>query len=131
MPAELVRKTEYPKTINGNYELISVVRDPYDGEVTLFYAMPQVTETITDTDSAQELVKKGVIIFDYEKIDNLGTRDANDKAAFLTASGNPVYLDRGLNGEYLVIEYASENTRLSVYGNDSVDLRELVRSLDL
>lgn len=131
MPAELMQKTEYPKTINDNYELISVIQNPYYDEVTLFYAMPQVTETITNVDNIQELVQKGVIVFDYERIDGLGMKRANDVPIFLTANGNPVYLDKGLGGQYLVIEYVDENIRLSVYSDASVDLRELVRSLDL
>ena len=155
MPVELMQKTEYPKTINDNYELISVIQDPYYDEVTLFYAAPQVAKTITDTDNIQELVKKGVIVFDYEKIDNLGVKGANDMPIFLTTNGNSVYVDKGLNGEYLTIEYdcldfflhihvpqglngeyltieyVGESIRLSVYGNSSVDLRGLVKSLDL
>ena len=49
----------------------------------------------------------------------------------MTRNSNPVYADSGLNGEYLTIAYFDEDIRLSVYGNDSIDLRASIRVLDL
>ena len=121
------RATEIP----SGHSLISVKRDAFYGEITLFYATPEVQKTITNDDSIQDLVKKGVIVFDYEKIDNLKARTLDSTPVFMTRNSNPVYADSGLNGEYLTISYLDENTRLSVYGNNSIDLRTLVKSLDL
>ena len=103
----------------------------YDGEVTLFYTNSTSEETIANNDSMIVLVKKGLIVFDYEKIDNLEERFFDKKSIFMTNSTNPVYLDSGLNGEYFTIPYIDKNIQLYVYGNDSIDLRELIQSLDL
>ena len=121
----------YATKLINDYDLISVKQDPFYDEVTLFYATPKIQQTIDNDDSIQNLVKKGVIVFDYERIDNLEARTSNDKSIFMTKNSNPVYIDSGLNGEYLVVSYPDDNLRLSVYGNDSIDLRELIKSLDL
>lgn len=126
-----IQNSEYATELAGGHRLISVKRDVFYGETTLFYATPEVRETITNDDSIQDLVKKGVIVFDYEKIDNLEARISDSASIFMTRNSNPVYADSGLNGEYLTIAYFDENIRLSVYGNGSVDLRALIKSLDL
>lgn len=121
----------YATEIAGGHNLISIKRDIFYGETTLFYATPRVQETITNDDTIQDLVRKGVIVFDYEKIDNLEVRASNDTPIFMTRNSNPVYADSGMNGEYLTIAYFDENVRLSVYGNSSIDLRALIKPLDL
>ncbi len=121
----------YATELAGGHSLISVKWDVFYGETTLFYAIPGVRETITNDDSVQDLVRKGVIVFDYEKIDNLEARTLDNTPIFMTRNSNPVYADSGLNGEYLTIAYLDEGVRLSVYGNDSTDLRTLIKSLDL
>jgi len=126
-----IQSSEYATELASGHSLISAKRDAFYGETTLFYATPEVQETITNDDSIQDLVKKGVIVFDYEKIDNLEARTSDSTPVFMTRNSNPVYTDSGLNGEYLTISYPDENTRLSVYGNGSIDLRALVKSLDL
>ena len=126
-----IQHSEYVATLSNGHNLVAIDQDPFYGETTLFYATPEVRETITNDDSVQDLVKKGVIVFDYEQIDNLEARTSNHAPIFMTRNSNPVYADSGLNGEYLTIAYFDENILLSVYGNDSVDLRELIASLDL
>lgn len=129
--AASMQNSEYATALSGGYSLMSVKQDPFYGETTLFYATPEIQKTVTNDDSATDLVKKGVIIFDYERIANLKSRTSNHTSIFMTNNSNPVYTDSGLNGEYLTIAYLDKNIRLSVYGNDSVDLRELIKSLDL
>ncbi len=126
-----MQNSEYVMELAGGHDLISVKQDSFYGETTLFYATPKVQKTISYNDSIQNLVKKGVIVFDYEKIDNLKDRTLKNTPIFMTKNSNPVYTDSGLNGEYLTIAYIDENIRLSVYGNSSIDLRALVKSLDL
>lgn len=63
-----IQNSEYATELTGGHSLISVKRDVFYGETTLFYATPEVRETITNDDSIQDLVKKGVIVFDYEKM---------------------------------------------------------------
>lgn len=129
--AGLIQDLEYVTALANGYSLISVKQDPFYGEVTLFYATPEIQKIITNNDSIQDLVKKGVIVFDYERSSNLEARTSNYFPIFMTNNSNPVYTDSGLNGEYLTVAYLDENIRLYVYGNDSVDLRELIKSLDL
>ncbi|MCY4490746.1 MAG: hypothetical protein OXC46_04690 [Thaumarchaeota archaeon] len=129
--AKSIQNSEYPTELASGHSLISVKEDIFYGETTLFYAIPEVREIITNDDTIQELVKKGVIVFDYEKIDNLKNRNLNNTPIFMTKNSNPVYTDSGMNGEYLTIFYLDENIRLSIYGNGSVDLGVLVKSLDL
>ena len=126
-----MQNSMYATKLTNDYTLISVKQDPFYGEVTLFYATPEIQQTVTNNDSIPALVKKGVIVFDYEKIDNLKARTLNDKPIFLTGNSNPVYVDSGLNGKYLVVSYPDEDLLLSVYGNASIDLEELIKSLDL
>lgn len=123
--------SKHATELTGGHSLVSIKRDTFYGETTLFYATSEVWKTVTNDDSIPELVRKGVVVFDYEKIGNLKARVSDDTPIFTTINSNPVYADSGLNGEYLTIAYFDENVRLSVYGNDSIDLRALVRSMDL
>lgn len=129
--AASIQNFGYATELANGYSLMSLKQDPFYGEVTLFYATPKIQQTITNDDSIPSLVEKGVIVFDYEKIDNLESRTLNDTPIFMTANSNPVYSDSGLNGEYLTIPYPDKNIRLSVYGDGSIDLRALIQSLDL
>ena len=131
VPADSIQNSEHAATLSNGYNLIAVDRDPFYDEITLFYATPEIQKTVANDDSVQDLVEKGVIVFDYEKIDNLEARTSNYELIFTTNNSNPVYTNSGLHGEYLTIAYLDENVLLHVYGNGSVDLRELVASMDL
>ena len=126
-----MQDSEHATELASGHVLASVKRDAFYGETTLFYATPEVQKTITDGDSVQDLVKKGVIVFGYEKVDNLEARPSDGAPVFMTRNSNPVYAYSGPDGEYLAIAYPDEGIRLSVYGNGATDLRALIEPLDL
>ena len=92
---------------------------------------PEIRRTITNDDSIQDLVGKGVIVFYYEQSTGLESRTSSHAPISMTSNSNPVYTNSGLHGEYLTIAHPDENILLYVYGNDSIDLRELIKPLDL
>jgi len=126
-----IQTKDHIKNIGDGYELTHVIEDPYYGETTLFYSTPNISQIVTNEDNIQGLISKGMIVFDYERIDNLSERISGDEILFRTVNDNPVYADNGLNGEYLRIAYSDEGISLSIYGNGEINLRELIKSLDL
>lgn len=131
VPVGSWQSSKYETTLVGGHNLIAVKHDPFYGEVTLFYATPSVQQMITNGDSIQEVVSKGAIVLDYEKAHNLQSRYADKKPLFATNNFNPVYSGIGLNGRYFVIPYYDEDTLLYVYANTTVDLKALVKSMDI
>ena len=129
--AASIQNSGYPTELEHGYSLIAVKQDLFYGETALFYATPQIQGIVTNDDSIQDLVKKGVIVFYYEQSPNLEARTSNYTPISVTNNSNSVYTNSGLHGEYLTIARPDENILLYVYGNDSIDLRELIKSLDL
>ena len=129
--AESVQNSEYATDLAHGYRLIAVKQDLFYGETSLFYATPEIRRTITNDDSIQDLVGKGVIVFYYEQSTGLESRTSSHAPISMTSNSNPVYTNSGLHGEYLTIAHPDENILLYVYGNDSIDLRELIKPLDL
>ena len=126
-----MQDSEHATELPHGYGLIAVKQDLFYNETALFYATPEIQGTVSNDDSIQDLVKKGVIVFYYEQNAGLESRTSTYAPISVTNSSNPVYTNSGLHGEYLTIAYLDEDVLLYVYGNGSVDLRELIKSLDL
>lgn len=124
--------SEYATSLGNGHNLIAIKQDPFYDEITLFYATTKIQKNITNNDSIQDLVRKGVIVFDYEKIDNLvNNRIFDNKPIFMTRNSNPVYTDFGLKGKYFTIPYFDKDIRLSVYSNNATELGKMIQFLDL